>query len=157
MAILELLGVHHSVTEILGGSGPTTKVVRVRLRTVDDVTAAVNRIRTRPIHSNLTQQNVWIQRARTPAEAARTAPIARAIRTLNDHLESERLKGARLGMASGRRVRARAGGRPHELDGMAIRRVLGPPVVQGAWQVNDEIFELMGVPIDPQEWHRSLL
>lgn len=93
-AILELLGVHHAIVDIMGGMA-TTRVVRIRLRTPEDAQAAVARIRTRSIHSDLTTANVWIQWARTPAEAARTGPGSRAIRTLNVHLETERVQGGR--------------------------------------------------------------
>lgn len=89
MLILELLGVHHAAQEVLG-TAPTTKVIRVRMRTADVVAAAIARCRAMPILSVMMVATVWINRARTPAEAAKAAPISRAARELNVHMEAQR-------------------------------------------------------------------
>lgn len=74
--VLQLLGLHHEIVEILGGPS-TAKVVRIRMKTADGVATAIARARVRPIASDLTiSGQVRINRARTQVEAARVTPLS---------------------------------------------------------------------------------
>lgn len=80
--VLQLLCLEDEIEEILGGPS-TAKVIRVRMISGEAVTAAITRARARPVASDLTTSGqVWINRARTQAEAARVSPLARCVRAL---------------------------------------------------------------------------
>lgn len=86
LAAIELLGMVAAVDEVLPGP-PTAKVVRVRMKTPQAVNILAQRMRDFPIVIELTLSNMWCTTARTPSEMMRTAPIARAVRSLNTHLK----------------------------------------------------------------------
>lgn len=97
MQVLQLLGLDQDVEELLGGPS-TAKVIRVRLLSGQALSAAINRARARPVASDLTiSGQIWINRARTQAEAARVSPLSRCVRALQTHLEAARLGRRDLG------------------------------------------------------------
>lgn len=151
LLILELLGMQQAVQEVLGGA-PTTKVVRVRMRSAGDVAMAIARCRARPVVSDLATDAVWMNRARTPAEAARTAPISRAVRELNLFLETQRQQRRDPGWTCEGEY---APGREAvylSWDGFRLEEVL---LEQGGCRLFDGTYDQTGLPGEPQEWLAS--
>lgn len=97
LAILGLLGFSlDSVQEVLSG-GWTMKAMRVRLSSWSLVGDVVQASRERPIPSTLCDGTVWMGRTRSPAEAARTAPLACGVRALQQVRDSRRRRRGGLG------------------------------------------------------------
>lgn len=96
LLILDTLGFATDVEEVLN-MGPTSKGSTSQ----DDVlgiweTRAVQALRDHQATSRWAGQPLWGQRGRTPAEAARVGPIARAVRTLKTAMDTARLRGQRV-------------------------------------------------------------
>lgn len=95
LAIFWLLGFDpdEMVQEFLSG-GATVNVMRVRLSSWNMVGDMVQASRDRQVTSVLCDNTIWMARARSPAEAARTAPVARAVRSLKQMRETRLNEGA---------------------------------------------------------------
>lgn len=83
---IELLDIVAAVDGVLPAP-PIAKVARVRMKSPQAVNMLTQRMRDFPIVSELTLSTKWCMVARTPAEMLRTAPSARAVRSLKLHLE----------------------------------------------------------------------
>lgn len=95
LLILDRLGFSSGVEEVVN-MRPTTKVVRVKMASWDSVTQAVQALLDHQATSRWAEQPLWGQRGRTPAEAARVGPIARAVRALKTASDNAMLKGRRV-------------------------------------------------------------
>lgn len=122
------------------------------MRSADDVALAIARCRARPVVSELAVDAVWMNRARTPAEAARTAPISRAVRELNLFLESQRQQRRDPGWTCEGEY---APGREAvylSWVGFRTEEVLLQRSEQGGWRLVYGTFDQTGLPGEPQEW-----
>lgn len=84
--VLESLGqldLLHLLDEHLP-AGPTSKLIRLRMIDLAAVSEVIEALRAHRVQTEHSEAALWASRARSPAEAARTAPVARGVRLLRD-------------------------------------------------------------------------
>lgn len=127
------------------------------MRSSDDVALAIARCRARPVVSDLAVDAIWMNRARTPAEAAKTAPSSRAVRELNLFLETQRQQRRDPAWTC---EGSYAPGREAVFlswDMFRTEEVLLQRSEQGGWRLYDGTFDQTGLPGEPPEWLASLM
>lgn len=146
------------VQEFLSG-GATVKVMRVRLSSWNMVGDVVQASREHQVTSVLCDNTTWMARARSPAEAARTAPVARGVRSLKQMRETRLNEGA-AGDIWDIEGSYRPGGECIWLssDGWANEHMLmwcDPNT--GTWAINADIVKALSMDVPPHEWLATLL
>lgn len=158
MRLLALVGLEDAVEQLLPGP-QVVKVVRVKLRSPEDAERAIRIVRSRPIASEKTVSGqMWINRARTPADIARTGPVGRAVRTLKQAKEEAQSRGQQLrwtveGDYAPGRESVYLSWSPMFTQEC---RILAKDS-KGRWQVDDSVFYELGLDVQPQEWLASIL
>lgn len=147
------LGLPHFFVDF-APAAPTCKVIRVQLSSFDVVTEMCAAFRGRNVQTARSAGTLWAQRARTAEEAARTAPVARGVRILRDHLEQV---GDLNILVEGHYRRGEEGiymtTNNWENEHLLVTRSQS----SGSWMISTEIWLRMGVQGEAEEWLASLL
>lgn len=109
-----------------------------------------------PITSDLTLSNMWCMTARSPSEMMRTAPIARAVRSLNAHLEEMGQAGVQP------RWSVEGSYRPSEeavyisMDNWRSEHRLMTRE-DHAWRMDQAVYEMLDMPMSGATWFATVM
>lgn len=144
------LGVLRLLDEPIQG-GPTSKIIRLRMIEFAAVTELIETLRAKQIRTDHSEGFLWASRARSPAEAARTAPVARGVRLLRDWLAGQ---GHRV--APGLEVEGhyRRGEEAIYVttNAWASERALVTKHDAGMWLIDHALWHSIQAPGEAEEW-----
>lgn len=138
-------------------TGPTSKVVRLRMIDFAAVSEFLEALKAHQIRADHSEDCLWASRARPPAEAARTAPVARGVRLLRDWLASS--QGRRLAP----RLEVEGHYRRNEeaiymtTNSWTTERPLVTKSPAGVWLIDHALWHAIQAPSEAEEWLAALL
>lgn len=158
LAMLQLLGFGLDVIQEVMSGRAAVKVMWIRLISWHVAGDIVQASRDRPVVSALCDGTVWMARARSPAEAARIAPIARGVRSLKQLRDSRRTEG------SADQWDVEGSNRPGE-EGISLstddwkseHMIVWRNLDTGAWTMSADAVQTLCMDVNPHEWLVSLL
>lgn len=141
LEIIGELGLAH-VFEDFAPSAPTCTVLRAQLCDFNAVTEMSAAFRTVNVQAAHSVGPLWAQRARSAEEAARTAPVARGVRVLRDHLEYMETREIQ---AEGHYRRDEESIYVTKDDWASESLLITKSQTTGAWVINSELWPELGI------------
>lgn len=137
------------------GSAPTCENVIVRLVSFEAVQILVQALRSRPVRSSHSTGPLWAIRCRSAEERARSGPVARAVRILNDFRESRGCSWR----VEGHYRRGQESVWVSKTSFATERWIISKDPVSEVWQIDEEVFADLGVGSlsEASEWLAALL
>lgn len=137
-------------------TGPTSKILRLKMVDFAAVTELIEALRTHQIRTDHSEECLWASRARSPAEAARKAPIARGVRLLLDWLAGQ---GHRVtpGLEVEGRYRRGEEAIYVTTNAWTTDRALVTKNGAEVWLIDHALWQAIQAPGEAEEWLAALL
>lgn len=138
-------------------TGPTCKALRLRLVDFGAVGEVIDTLRLQEICAAHIEGGLWASRARTPAETARTALVARVVRLLREHLQEAGRQGAPTFCVEGHHRRLDEAMNVSQNNWASERALLVKNPDSGVWLIDSQLWRTLGLPGGAEEWLAGLL